>query len=206
MMRSITTVFCTLILVFVLQITSKAANVTQELNRVAAEVAVLELGFGEYVLGRKLSDQQKANGLKQAIPKTLPRTYKFKDGDFYVIASEEYDIVLGVYKEFEYTDPEQLKKIVGSLMFEYGEPTATAHDKMIYWTYNSNGKITQDAFDFERTSGGAKSLVTIKFSSTDRIGQPSKEPAGNELPSAYLMITSDPLSTLFLAHTRETGK
>lgn len=206
MMRLITTAVCTLIHIFILQSTSNAATVTQEMNKVAEEVAVLELGFGDYVLGRKLSDQQKANGLKQAIPKTLPRTYKFKDGDFYVIASEENDIVLGMYKEFEYTDPEQLKKIVGSLMFEYGEPTATAHDKMIYWTYNSNGKITQDAFDFERKSGGAKSLVAIKFSSTDRIGQPSKEPADKELPSAYLMITSDPLSTLFLAHTRETGK
>lgn len=205
-MKIIFTAVFTLTLFFINHTAINAATVGQELNRVAGEVAELKLGFNEYVLGEKLSKEQKSNGMKYAIPKSLTGTYKFQDGEIFVIAAEESDIVLGMYKEYEDTDPEQLKKIIGTLMFEYGEPTATAHDKMIYWTYNSNGKISQDAFDFERPSGGAKSLVVIKFSSTDIIGQPSKESVDKAKTSAYLMITSDQLSTLFLAQTKEIEK
>lgn len=205
-MKSIFIVVCALTLFFVHHPSADATTVSQELYRVAGEVAELKLGFNDYILGDKLSSEQKSNGMKHAIPKSLAGTYKFQDGDIFVIAAEDSDIVLGMYKEYDDTDPEQLKKLVGTLMFDYGEPTATAHDKLIYWTYNSNGKISQDAFDFERSSGGAKSLAVIKFSSSDRIGQPSKEPETNEKPSAYLMITSDQLSTLFLALTREMGK
>jgi hypothetical protein len=59
----------------------------------------------------------------------------------------------------------------------------------------------QDTFEFEKDSGGSEALGTIKFSSSERIGSEQKEAAPPI--SAYLMITSDPLSRLFLARNKQ---
>lgn len=174
-----------------------ASTVDQEISRVAGDVAQLELGFDNYLIGHKLSNTQKETALRNAIEKSLQGTYKFKDGEIFVVAAQEDDTVLGVYKQYPEVSMDELKKIVGSLMFAYGEPTATAHDKMIYWTYNEKGKIDQDTFEFEKDSGSSEAIGTIKFSSSERIGSEQKEEA--QPISAYLMITSDPLSKLFLA-------
>jgi len=186
--------------------TSHATTVGQELIRVAEEVSTLELGFKDYVLGGALSADQKEAGLKHTEEKALAGTYKFKDGDVFVIASLENDTVLGMYKEFENVGPEELKSIIGRLMFEYGEPTLTAHDKLIYWTYNKGGKISQETFDIERSKGGTKILATIKFSSKDRFGKPPEEGSDGQSTSAYLMISSDRMSQLFLARNQEAQK
>ena len=181
--------------------TASASSVDQEIGRVAGEVAQLKLGFDNYFIGHKLTSTQKATAQRNAIEKSLQGTYKFKDGEIFVVAAQEDDTVLGVYKQYPEVAMDELKKIVGSLMFEYGEPTATAHDKMIYWTYNENGKIDQDTFEFEKDSGGSEPIGTIKFSSSERIGSEQKEQA--QPISAYLMITSDPLSKLFLALSKQ---
>jgi len=186
--------------------TSHATAIERELTRVAEEVATLKLGFNDYILGGTLSADQKETGLNHAVEKSLAGTYKFKEGDVFVIASLENDTVLGMYKEFDDVDPDQLKSIIGSLMFEYGDPTVTAHDKLIYWAYNKGGKIAQDAYDFERSAGGSKILVTIKFSSKDRFGQPPEKESDGQKTSAYLMISSDRLSQLFLALNKDTDK
>ena len=180
---------------------STGATVEEEIDRVAGEVAKLELGFGEYVLGKPLSESQKSAALQNPIKKSLQGTYKFLDDGIYVIAANDNDIVLGVYKDYPDTSMEKIKKMVGNLMFEYGEPTASAHDKMIYWTYDENGKIGQDDFDSSKDSGGAESLATIKFSSSEMFNAELKDK--NTPISAYLMITSNPLSKLFLAKTQQ---
>ena len=177
------------------------STIEEEIDRVASEVAELELGFGDYVLGKTLTTDQKNTARQHPIKKSLRGTYKFQDGETFVIAANDDDIVLGVYRHYPESTMADIKKIVGGLMFEYGEPTATAHDKMIYWTYNEAGKIAQDAFEIEKDSGGAESLATIKFSSSELF---SGEPKEEAVPiSAYLMITSDPLSKLFLAQTKK---
>lgn len=193
-----------LILIFAAA-TAQASAVVKEMNRVAGEVAELELGFGDYVLGRALTPEQKKLGQKNSVKKSLQGTYKFKDGEVFVVAAWEGDIVLGVYKQYPDTTMNTVKSVIGGLMIEYGEPTAMAHDKLVYWTYNKDGRIPQDVFDFERQNGGADNLATVKFSSSERIiTEEDKEKAENieqKKLSAYVMITSDPLSKLFLAYT-----
>lgn len=196
------TLIFTLLMFWALSCSSvTGTTVEEEIDRVAGEVAKLELGFGDYVLGRKLSDKQKSMAAKHPIKKSLHGTYKFLDGEIYVIAANDNDIVLGVYKNYPDTSRDDIKKMVGALMFEYGEPTASAHDKMIYWTYDENGKIDQETFNLQKDSGGAPSLATIKFSSSEMFTAEVKK--DEEPTSAYLMITSDPLSRLFLAKTKE---
>lgn len=191
-----------LFLICLLSIPAAASTVVKEIDRVASEVAVLELGFDSYVLGKPLTDRQKETAKKNPIKKVLKGTYKFKDREIFIIAAVKNDIVLGVYKEYPETSSQQLKNIIGTLMLEYGEPTATAHDKIIYWSYDKNGKIDQDTFDFARQSGGAKSVAAIKFSNSEIIAMEDdgKDKTAEKKSSAYLMITSDPLSKLFLAN------
>ena len=176
-------------------------TVEEEIVRVAGEVAKLELGFGDYVLGKPLSASQKRAASQNPIEESLQGTYKFFVDGIYVIAANDNDVVLGVYKDYPEISMEEIKKMVGNLMFEYGEPTASAHDKMIYWTYDDKGKIGQDAFNASKDSGGAESLATIKFSSSEMFSAQLKD---KTTPiSAYLMITSNPLSKLFLAKTQQ---
>lgn len=193
---------------------ASAATVAEEISRVAGEVANLELGFGRYILGKTLTDEQKKFAFKNPIEKALEGTYKFRDDEVYVVASRENDTVLGVYKVYHQASMDNIKDIVGTLMLEYGEPTAVAHEKLVYWSYNKSGKISQEDFDFSRQSGGMDSLAAVKFSSSEPIASGSaegerQENAENQKPveiSAYVMITSDPLSKLFLANTAQGQK
>lgn len=174
-----------------------ATTVEARIDLVAAEVATLKLGFDHYVLGSKLTDAQKEKARQNPIQKSLKGTYKFRDGEIFVVAIQENDIVLGLYKDYPETTMDKVKEMVGSLMFAYGEPTVSAHDKLIYWNYNEKGKITRDVFEIEKASG-AESLATIKFSSSKVIGSESSKEDPEPI-SVYLMITSDPLSRLYLA-------
>ncbi len=178
-----------------------AATAAEEILRVADEVAQLKIGLGDYILGEKLTDEQKKTASQNPIDKTLPGTYKFRDEELFVVAVSEADISIGIYKEYPQCTMADIKKIVGALMLEYGEPTTTAHDKIIYWNYNDKGKITRDVFDIEKSSG-VKALATIKFSSSEIIGAEQKDEDPKPI-SAYLMITSDPLSKLFLADIKQ---
>jgi len=178
-----------------------ATTVEEEIVRVADKVSRLELGFDEYILGRTLNKAQKAIAPTNIVEDSLEGTYKFKDQEIFVVAAEDTDIILGVYKQFSDLSMDEIKKVVGALMLEYGEPTASAHDKMIYWTYNDSGKIDQDTFEFEKDNGGTPSLAAIKFSSSERLESEPPQERGDI--SAYLMITSDPLSKLFLSKIKK---
>lgn len=189
-----------------------SGSIGDEIQRVASETTALELGFGGYHLGKTLTAEQKEKAQINPIAKTLKGTYKFKDGKVFVITNQENDMILGVYKEYPDISMEKVKGIVGGLMFEFGEPTIMVHSKLIYWSYNKNGKISQDEYDFARQSGGAKSLATVKFSSSELIGvddsskkDGEEEPAEEKTTSAYTIITSDPLSKLFMAYTEQFG-
>ena len=204
------TLFLTSAVLFLtfLSICAQASTIVDELERITGEVAKLDLGFGGYVLGNPLTEEQKTIAARNAVKKALKGTYKFKDGEVFVVASRSNDTIIGIYKDYQNATMDTLKSVIGTLMLEHGEPTAMAHDKLVYWTYNENGKIDQDVFDFERGSGGIKSLVTVKFSSTEPIIERKKEGEEKEEKkiSAYVMITSDPLSKLFLAQVKSATK
>ena len=186
-----------------------ADDIVKEMNRVAAEVATLKLGFGDYVLGLSLTAKQKEGAKKNRVAKTLKGTYKFRDADINVVIAQENDVVLGIYKHYPEASMDQVKTVIGDLMLEFGEPTTMAHEKLIYWAFDKDGKISEDVFDFLRQSGGSETLATIKFSSSERVapdapnkkGEEKQEKAEQKKPSVYVMITSDPLSKLFLTYT-----
>lgn len=186
-----------------------ASEAAHEFKRLAAEVAALNLGFEKYNLGSKLTEQQKLFADNNRINKSLDGTYKFKDGDVFVVAKADDDTVLGIYKEYNGIARDQVRAIVGDLMMRFNEPTTIGHDKLIYWAFDKNGRIPDDVYSMLKKSSGADVLGLVKFSSTLPItGEKEEETeevenkAEEKNSSVYVIVSSDPLSKLFLAMNR----
>lgn len=199
------------VLICLLPLVAQGSDVVTEMDRVATEVARLKLGFGHYILGQPLTIEQQKFSTQHLETKSLEGTYKFRDGELFVVARSDNDVVMGIYKELREATAEQIKTLIGTLMLEFGEPTLLAHEKLIYWAFNENGQIEADAFKFSKQSGGADVLATVKFSSTERITSTGQDTNGDgsnkepeKKPSIYVIISSDPLSKLFLAHTSQS--
>lgn len=169
-------------------------------------VADLHLGLGIYRIGTILSPSQVEKAQARLEKGNYPGTYKFRDGDVYVVASEKANVVLAVYLRNEEAGIPEVRNMVSELMLQFGEPTTTAHDKIIYWAYNEDGKIEQELFDLAKSNGKLSILATVKFNSTlemfgagSESGQESKEEVQPGV--IYAMVTSEPYLKKFL----ETG-
>jgi hypothetical protein len=182
-----------------------AEDTASALQRVGQDVAELDLGFGDYVLGQKLDAGQQLFAKKNKIAKSIAGTIKFHDGDIYVVVQSDTFMVLGLYKQYSDAKRQQVKNIVGELMLRFNEPTTMAHDKLIYWAYSRDGLIAQDDYDAVKTSGDADIIATVKLSSTAPIfpdSDPNKEEKKDteeQTADIYVIIASNPLSKIFLA-------
>jgi len=56
----------------------------------------LKPGFGGYILGRVLTDEQKDVARQHPIAKALAGIYKFQDDEVIVVADEKSDLVIGI--------------------------------------------------------------------------------------------------------------
>jgi hypothetical protein len=201
------------LLLIVLPVGLQAGDGATEMKRIGEEVAALKLGLGDYFIGQILDAEKKELAKKNVIHKTINGTYKFQDGDVFVVAGKKTDMVIGIYKQNTEASREDVKKMVGELMMQFEEPTTMAHDKLIYWAFGKDGRISEDLFDQARGSGGEDVLATIKFSSSLPIAQDSAPEKGekddavkdDEISSIYVMINSLPLSKIFLSLNKQTA-
>lgn len=184
-----------------------AAIGTQE-EEIQSEVAGLQLGLGEYTLATPLTAKQRKRGLLQSEEKSYQGTYKFKDGDFFVVVDHETDVVLALYKRIDSAERMQVKKMVAELMDRFGEPTAMAHEQMIYWVYSKNGKVRDELFKQAKKAGETDTLgiiASVKFSSSATLISSTSEVEGDKkmLNNIYYIITSDPLVKRFMVRNPE---
>jgi hypothetical protein len=208
-MKNIYLLFCALLFAVAPAAKLAAEDSGAAMSRIGAEVAALKLGFGGYVLGRNLSPEQQAAARKNPVANALEGTHKFQDGEVFVVVQNNTDMVIGIYKENDAASREEVKKMVGDLMMRFKEPTTMAHDKLIYWAFDKDGRISEDLFDQARQSGGKEVLATVKFSSsvpvfqgTESENDEKKEAVKDEEPAAiYAIITSNPLSKIVVAQS-----
>jgi len=201
------------LLLAVVPVGLQAGDGATEMKRLGEEVAALQLGLGDYFIGQILNAEKKEVAKKNVIHKTLDGSYKFQDGDIFVVADKKTDMVIGIYKQNTEASREDVKEMVGELMLQFQEPTTMAHDKLIYWAFGKDGRISEDLFDQARASGGEDVLATVKFSSTLPIVQdsiPEKDKKVEavkdvESSSIYVMINSIPLSKIFLSLNKQTA-
>ena len=81
-------------------------------------------------------------------------------------------------------------------MMQFGEPTTSAHGKIIYWAYGENGKISEDDLEKARKkNAGLNVLATVKFNSNGLISGSSEK---DEKLDVYFLITSEPMLKKYL--------
>ncbi len=129
------------------------------------KVASLHLGFGEYHIAQKLTEVQKVQGKKSLQEKSYPGTYTFTDGDIFVLAEKDRDVVLALYKKNEEAGREQMRTMVAELMSLFENPTSEAHDQIIYWAYSKEGKVSDSVYKDMKQEGESSIIATVKFKS-----------------------------------------
>ncbi len=205
------TFFAALLLSIIALPNLNAETIEETIRHKAAQVSKLSIGYDDFIIGRKLTDEHKKLAAQSISEKTIKGTYKFQHGDFFVIADRKSDIVLGLLKEKKNAGQEDVKKIIGELMMKYHEPTLMAHDKLVYWAYDEDGKISEQQFRASKRAGGQEALVTVKFSSSQPIFREMMKETGKAEDSSKaqpksadisVIIHSNPLSALYLAQQR----
>ncbi len=143
------------------------------------QVEALKLGRGSYVLGKILTPEQVKIARENPVEQPTPGLYKFQDGDLFVVAQKESDRVLILYEQYEPATKEKVQELVGTLFFDFGDPTILAHDKILYWVYDAKGIMTEDEYHRikkEKEQENFKPLATLKLSSNQPlIGAKPKE-------------------------------
>ena len=155
------------------------------------EVAVLDIGYRGYVLGKALTISQKDIARRNHLEIDNQRLFKFKDGNLHVVGLQENSRVIIMYESYDGVTRNEIKDLVGNLFLEFGKPTVFSHDKVIYWAWNKKGFIASEAFDAaKKKHKPPKVIATVKLNSTVGImNVKSKEPSGD----VYFIISSDPV-------------
>ena len=178
------------------------------------KIATFEIGLGPYIIGKKLTKEQRQIASQNNQYKAYPGTMKFKDRHIFVIIDKDSEVVIATYSRNKKAKREEFKATIGELMLTYGEPTAEAHGKTIYWNYGPEGLISEELYRTAKNSGKLNTLdvlATVKFSSTQHADVISelnkqkqtdgKEAAVEEvLSDNYVMIQSDILSQKYMGN------
>jgi hypothetical protein len=179
------------------------------------KIATFALGFDSYVVGKKITAAQLVIAEKGNDYKAYPGTVKFKDGDVFVIVEEKSNVVIALYKRNQKASKNDFKGTIAELMMLYGEPTAEAHGKTIYWSYGQDGLITEELYRTAKSQGNLETLtvlVTVKFSSSENVAtitdlvemMDKKNQQGEAVKTAdvtsdnYVMIQSDLLTKKYM--------
>ena len=186
-------------LLLTLFFTFQAAYATGETGNLTEKVAALELGMDGYTIGTKLSADKKKYSSKHMLNDAYEGTYKFSDGDLSIVVAQKDDTVLALYQRKEEAGIDQARKMITGLVGLYSDPTAMAHDKLVYWAYNEAGKIPEEKYNQSRENAEKLDvLATIKFNSDFSI---TDETLGEQQKGTiYFIISSDRLSKEFMGN------
>ncbi len=191
-------IFVAIIAAAILSVAAACSSRADEFTDLYTRVEKLNIRRNDYTLGKVLTDKQKQTARHNAREKAAPGTYKFKDNDLYVVADKATDRVLILYERYEQASGKKIREIVGTLFFNFGDPTVMAHDKTIYWAFDENGKISEEQYrEAKANREPLKTLATVKLDSSRKIMDDSDP---EEDGSVYYIVSSEPI--LKLINTR----
>ena len=185
------------VLLITLLFTFHAAYAKERTGDLAIKVAALELGMNGYTIGTKLSTEKKKYSSTHMLNDAYEGTYKFSDGELSVVVAQKDDTVLALYQRKDEAGLNQTRKMISGLVDMYGEPTAMAHDKLVYWAYNETGKIAEEKYNQSRENAEKlEVLATVKFNSDFSITDEALKE--QQRGTIYFIISSDRLSEEFM--------
>jgi len=185
------------------------------------DVAVINKGVDGYIVGKQLTQNQQQLLKEKSVPNSNPNVKSFLANKDLLIAVNAQNLkVLAINKRYHQISQENIQKMMSRLIYDYEEPTAMAHEKMIYWIWDADGKkLSEDDLkawkdslndknkktlaDFvKKDNSNSKKkadfnpYVSVKLSADKPIIQKQEKP---ELIDAYLIISSDKLITSTVA-------
>ena len=177
-------------LLVLLLLSFSSACSSDKLSDLLGQVEALNISREGYTIGKALTDGQKAKALKHSVEAANPLTFKFQDGDIFVVADKATNRVIILYEQYEAITIEKVQALVGSLSLDFGDPTVMAHNKIIYWAFGPEGKLTREQFKEDKQADGKLNiLATVKLnSSMEIVGDHAQQGEG----SVYYTISSEP--------------
>lgn len=177
------------------------------------KIESINKGLEGYIIGKMLTPEQQKLVEKNALKSDTTKIKKFLVGKDLLIAIEaKSNRVLAINKKLSNMDKATVKALIAEYIHKFDEPTAMAHDKMVYWVYDKNGvKMQEDDLKKykEQVKGAADPslslsenlnkpkekidfdpYVSVKLSSDQAIMSQPKEPVPT---NAYIMISSQKL-------------
>lgn len=105
------------------------------------DVEKMDIGLDGYIIGKALTNEQKKLITKNSLASNNKHIVKFLVNDNLIIAvNKGNNKVLVINKRYKDIDQKEIQKMIGKFIFKFDEPTAMAHDKMVYWIYDKDGK------------------------------------------------------------------
>jgi len=180
--------FLSLSLIFLLLTSISSDAQSKEIEGLLDQLAALNLNRNGYTLGKVLTDAQKKTAQQHSIEVKNPRIYKFQDGDLFIVAAKTTDCVIILYKQYDPTSREKIQEVVGALFLDFGDPTILAHDKIIYWAFGPEGKLSEPEYSkIKEEKGKLDILATLKLTSSLKIMEKDEADATG---SMYYIISS----------------
>jgi len=159
------------------------------------QVELLNIHRHGYVLGGVLTPAQKKTAASNPVEAASEETYKFKDKNLYVVVQKKSHRVVILYEQFEAATQDKIQDLIGDLYLNFDDPTVLAHDKVVYWAWGTEGKISAIEFDTARKDKKKLNiLATVKCISDINIMEKTK---GLETGYVYYIISSDPVLKRF---------
>ena len=182
-------------------------------TNVYKEVEQINKGLDGYIIGKKLTPTQELIAKKNTLKSNNDKVVKFLvNKNMVVVVNKSNRKVLAINKRLQNMKQKDIKKLLGDYIYDYDEPTAMAHDKMVYWIYDEHGKkLTEDDLKAWKNSlvvkrSQTKTLaeavkvkgkkvdfnpyVSIKLSSTSPIMTKQKNP---KVATVNIIVSSDKL-------------
>lgn len=162
-----------------------------DVNEMSSQVARLKLERNGYVLGKALTKEQIHIALNNPVDAPIPGTYKFKDDKLFVVADKSNHRVLVIYEQVEQATQKQVQHLIGDLFLTFEEPTVSAHEKVVFWAYSKDGKISAQRFETaKKDKKKLEILATVKCVSDISFMENSKRDSHGHF---YYIISSDPM-------------
>lgn len=121
--------------------------------------------------------------------------YRFRDKTLNIVADPKTHRVLVMFEQFDKIDQSGVQNLIGDLFMVYGEPTISAHDKVVYWAWAREKKVTAEQYKTAKEKKKRLDIIaTVKLNSEIKIMEKSE---GKEMGDAYYIISSDPLLQFF---------
>jgi hypothetical protein len=111
-----------------------------------------------------------------------------------VVVDKATDRIVVLYERYEAATIKKIQALVGSLCLDFDDPTVMAHDKIIYWAFGPEGKLSEEQYRNEKdVNKKLNILATVKLNSDIKIvgkSDPSK------VGDIYYIISSEPVLKL----------